>query len=155
MIPLSLDEIAAVVGGSTGAAGRVIVSAPAVLDGRKAEPGGLLNANPDSTRAALDALAAVQARRRIAVLGEMRELGAHSPAEHRAVGRYAAARADLVLAIGSGAQPIADAAGERALALPDNAAAIAWLREHVGEGDVVLVKASRGERLDEVAAALA
>lgn len=112
------------------------------------------NANPDSTRAALDALAAIAARRRIAVLGEMRELGPHSPAEHRAIGRYAAARADLILTIGSAARPIADAAGDRALPLPDNAAAIAWLRGHVGEGDVVLVKASRAGRLDEVAAAL-
>jgi UDP-N-acetylmuramoyl-tripeptide--D-alanyl-D-alanine ligase len=112
------------------------------------------NANPDSTRAALDALAAIQAHRRIAVLGEMRELGTHSPAEHRAVGRYAATRADLILAIGPAARPIADAAGDRALTMPDNAAAIAWLRGHVGAGDVVLVKASRGGRLDEVAAAL-
>jgi len=112
------------------------------------------NANPDSTRAALDALAAIAARRRIAVLGEMRELGAHSPAEHRAIGHYAATRADLIVTIGSAARPIADAAGDRALPLPDNAAAIAWLRGHVGEGDVVLVKASRGGRLDEVAAAL-
>ena len=39
--------------------------------------------------------------------------------------------------------------------VPDNASAIAWLREHLDEGDAVLVKASRGARLDEVAAALA
>ena len=113
------------------------------------------NANPDSTRAALDALAAIQARRRIAVLGEMRELGDHGPAEHRAIGRYAASRADLVVTVGDAARPIADGAGERALALADNAAAVAWLRGNVGDGDVVLVKASRGGRLDEVAAALA
>ncbi|WP_079087087.1 UDP-N-acetylmuramoyl-tripeptide--D-alanyl-D-alanine ligase [Streptomyces silvensis] len=112
------------------------------------------NANPDSTRAALDALAAVAGRRRIAVLGSMLELGADSEAEHRAVGAYAAARADLVAVIGETARPAADAAGERAVAFTDNRAAVAWLSGIVTGGDVVLVKASRGARLDEVAAAL-
>ncbi|RSN31018.1 UDP-N-acetylmuramoyl-tripeptide--D-alanyl-D-alanine ligase, partial [Streptomyces sp. WAC 04229] len=65
------------------------------------------NANPDSARAALDALAAIEGGRRIAVLGTMLELGADSEAEHRAVGAYAAARADVVVAVGEGARPIA------------------------------------------------
>ncbi|GAA2089593.1 UDP-N-acetylmuramoyl-tripeptide--D-alanyl-D-alanine ligase [Streptomyces albiaxialis] len=112
------------------------------------------NANPDATRAALDTLAAIAGRRRIAVLGAMLELGADSEAEHRAVGEYAAARADLVAVVGETARPVADAAGERAVPLTDNRAATAWLRETLTGGDVVLVKASRGARLDEVAAAL-
>jgi UDP-N-acetylmuramoyl-tripeptide--D-alanyl-D-alanine ligase len=112
------------------------------------------NANPDSTRAALDALAAIEGVRRIAVLGEMLELGNESEAEHRAVGAYAASRADIVIAVSTSAQPIADGAGERALAVADNEAAVEWLRGHVTAGDVVLVKASRGAHLDEVAAAL-
>ncbi|MFK8851060.1 UDP-N-acetylmuramoyl-tripeptide--D-alanyl-D-alanine ligase [Streptomyces sp. Ac-502] len=111
------------------------------------------NADPDSTCAALDALAAIEGKRRIAVLGEMLELGEGSEAEHRAVGEYAAARADVVVAVG--ARPLADGAGERAVALADNAAAVQWLRGRLAAGDVVLVKGSRGERLDEVAAALA
>ncbi|WP_329126935.1 UDP-N-acetylmuramoyl-tripeptide--D-alanyl-D-alanine ligase [Streptomyces sp. NBC_01465] len=113
------------------------------------------NANPDSTRAALDALAAIEGGRRIAVLGEMLELGAESVAEHRAVGEYAASRADVVIAVGEGARPIADGAGERAVMLAGNDAAVDWLRDHITAGVVVLVKASRGARLDEVAAALA
>lgn len=112
------------------------------------------NANPDSTRAALDVLAAIEGGRRIAVLGEMRELGADSNAEHHAIGEYAASRADVVIAVGKAAGPIADGAGERAVTLPDNGAVIDWLRARLGAGDVVLVKASRGARLDEVAAAL-
>ncbi|MBB3089123.1 UDP-N-acetylmuramoyl-tripeptide--D-alanyl-D-alanine ligase [Nocardioides albus] len=112
------------------------------------------NANPDSTRAALDALASIDAKRRIAVLGEMLELGEASLAAHHEIGTYAATRADLVLAIGEAAAVIAEGAGEKALALPDNAAAIDWLRTHLRTGDVVLVKASRGARLDQVAAAL-
>ena len=113
------------------------------------------NANPDSTRAALDALAAIAGGRRIAVLGAMLELGDDdSEAEHRGVGTYAAARADVVAAVGEVARPIADGAGEGALVLADNDAAVHWLRDHLTTGDVVLVKASRGARLDEVAAAL-
>jgi UDP-N-acetylmuramoyl-tripeptide--D-alanyl-D-alanine ligase len=113
------------------------------------------NANPDSVRAALDALAAIGGGRRLAVLGEMRELGPGSAALHRAVGAYAAARADVVLAVGPAARPIADGAGARAVTVDDNEAAVAWLRNHLAAGDVVLVKGSRGARLDEVAAALA
>ncbi|MFI1385889.1 UDP-N-acetylmuramoyl-tripeptide--D-alanyl-D-alanine ligase [Embleya sp. NPDC020886] len=113
------------------------------------------NANPESTRAALDALATIEGGRRIAVLGEMLELGAAGGAEHRAVGEYAASRADVVAAVGEAARPIADGAGERAVALTDNAAAVDWLRGRLAADDVVLVKASRGARLDEVAAALA
>ncbi|MGW3495682.1 UDP-N-acetylmuramoyl-tripeptide--D-alanyl-D-alanine ligase [Streptomyces sp. NPDC001020] len=113
------------------------------------------NANPDSTRAALDALAAIEGGRRIAVLGEMLELGDDSEADHRAVGEYAASRADVVAAVGQAARPIADGVGERAVVLADNDAAIDWLRGHLAAGDVVLVKASRGARLDLVAAALA
>lgn len=113
------------------------------------------NANPDSARAALDALAAIEGGRRIAVLGEMLELGDDSEAEHRAVGEYAASRADVVAAVGEAARPIADGAGDRAVALAGNDAAVDWLRGYLAAGDVVLVKASREARLDEVAAALA
>lgn len=112
------------------------------------------NANPDSTRAALDTLATIKASRRIAVLGEMLELGEESEAEHRAIGQYAASRADLVLAVGEVARPIADGAGDSSLTLADNAAAVDWLRVHLTAGDLVLIKASRDAHLDEVAAAL-
>ncbi|MBK3566752.1 UDP-N-acetylmuramoyl-tripeptide--D-alanyl-D-alanine ligase [Streptomyces sp. MBT62] len=112
------------------------------------------NANPDSVRAALDALAAIEGGRRIAVLGEMRELGDDSEAEHRGVGEYAAARADVVVVVGEAARGIAAGAGERAVTLNDKDAAVDWLRCQVGAGDVVLVKASRGARFDEVAAAV-
>ncbi len=113
------------------------------------------NANPDSARAALDALAAIEGVRRIAVLGGMLELGDESDAEHRAVGEYAVSRAHLVVAVGETARLIADGAGARGVALADNDAAVDWLRHNLAPGDVVLVKASREARLDEVAAALA
>ena len=112
------------------------------------------NANPDSTRAAVDALAAIEGRRRIAVLGEMLELGEEGAAEHRAVGEYAATRADVVVAVGEAARSIAAGAGARAVTVADKCGAVDWLHGHLAAGDVVLVKASRGARFDEVAAAL-
>lgn len=112
------------------------------------------NAHTESTLAGLDTLAAIEGVRRIAVLGEMLELGDDSEAEHRVVGEYAAARADVVVVVGEGARAIADGARDRAISLADNDAAVDWLRGHIAAGDVVLVKASRGARLDEVAAAL-
>jgi UDP-N-acetylmuramoyl-tripeptide--D-alanyl-D-alanine ligase len=117
------------------------------------------NANPDSMRAALDALASIGAdpdvRRTVAVLGVMLELGRTSVSEHEAVGAYAAGLGiDRVLVIGEAARGIHDGAGASATFLPDNAAAIAWVRENVTEGDAVLFKASRGARLDEVASSL-
>lgn len=117
------------------------------------------NANPDSVGAALEALVSIAAddssTRTIAVLGEMRELGDAHEAEHRGVGRRAAELGvDRVVVVGEAARGIHEGAGERSVLLADNAAAVAWLTEHVTEGDVVLIKASRGARLDEVAATL-
>lgn len=117
------------------------------------------NANPESMRAALDALATIgadpQVRRTVAVLGEMRELGEASADQHRAVGAYAAERGiDRVLVVGEAARGLHEGAGAVSTLVADNAAAVAWVREQVGEGDAVLFKASRGARLDEVASTL-
>jgi UDP-N-acetylmuramoyl-tripeptide--D-alanyl-D-alanine ligase len=123
------------------------------------------NANPDSMKAALKALAAIgrgrPGDRTIAVLGEMRELGASAMAEHDAVGRLAV-RLDIhqLLVVGEAARPIHLGAtlegswGHESVFVPDNAAAEAWLREHLVPGDVVLFKASNAARLSQVAAAV-
>ena len=113
------------------------------------------NCSPASARSGLDALAAIQGRRRIAVLGEILELGAESEREHHAVGEYAASRADIVLAVGENLGPLAAAAGDRAIAMRDNSATIDWLRANIAANDVVLLKASRGAHLDEIAEGLA
>jgi len=121
------------------------------------------NANPDSVAAALASLVAVgRDRRTVAVLGEMRELGESSAEEHEQVGRLAARLGvDRVLAVGEAARPVHAGAcaegrsgAEEPAHVADNEAALAWLREEVRAGDVVLVKASRGARLDEVAETL-
>jgi UDP-N-acetylmuramoyl-tripeptide--D-alanyl-D-alanine ligase len=115
------------------------------------------NANPLSMRAALDDLALQRpAGRRVAVLGDMLELGPDERALHREVGAHAAAAAvDVLVAVGPlAAEMAATFDGEVHLA-PDAGAAGALVRRLVRPGDLVLVKASRGVRLEAVTEALA
>ncbi len=123
------------------------------------------NANPDSTRAALDTVARmvdvtrtrIPDARLFVVLGDMLELGDQSRNEHVQIGRYAAqSGATLVLAVGAEAQHVvsgASAAGVDAVRLTDKSEAASQLRG-LRPGDVVLVKASRGVGLETVAADL-
>jgi UDP-N-acetylmuramoyl-tripeptide--D-alanyl-D-alanine ligase len=118
------------------------------------------NANPDSTRAALEALAhlAGNGKRGIAVLGYMAELGDLEAQSHEEAGRLAAqSGAAVVVAVGEGAAPVLDGAratggwqGE-AIAVPDPKSAVAELKNRLRPGDVVLVKASKAAGLWEVA----
>jgi UDP-N-acetylmuramoyl-tripeptide--D-alanyl-D-alanine ligase len=111
------------------------------------------NAGPDSMAAALDLLASLPGRR-VAVLGEMLELGDLSDDAHRAVGAHAARAAQLLVAVGPFA-PLyvagARAAGMDAAAIVEAAGrdeAMDRLESLLRPGDVVLVKASRGAELD-------
>jgi len=121
------------------------------------------NANPESMRAAIDALAHIArgGRRGFAVLGHMAELGDITAESHEEAGRLAA-RAGVagLIAVGEQARPVLDGAraqpgwrGE-AIAVPDARAAVAAIRNRLRPGDVVLVKASRAAGLTEVAAGL-
>ena len=121
------------------------------------------NANPESVRAAIDALVAMSGGRRSwVVLGEMLELGAASTARHEEMGRLArSSGVERVVAVGEGARGVHTGAlaagaadGEESLLVPDVAAAVAVLEAQLRPGDVVLVKASRGAGLDRVAEAL-
>jgi len=111
------------------------------------------NASPGSVAAALDLLAGLPGRR-VAVLGEMLELGSASDEAHAAVGSAAAATVDLLVVIGAGAAGIAEGASTagldsaRILRVDDRDAALDALRSRLRPGDVVLVKASRGVALD-------
>jgi UDP-N-acetylmuramoyl-tripeptide--D-alanyl-D-alanine ligase len=111
------------------------------------------NASPGSMRAALELLAGLPGRR-IAVLGEMLELGDATAAGHREVGEVAALVCDLLVVVGPGAAGIGEgaiAAGldpDLVLRAADLEAARAILASELQEGDVVLVKASRGAALD-------
>jgi UDP-N-acetylmuramoyl-tripeptide--D-alanyl-D-alanine ligase len=116
------------------------------------------NANPMSMRAALDELSTVAApggRRRVAVLGDMRELGPDELHFHREIGAYAATRADLLITVGRLAQAMAESFGGESHPAADAAQATEVLRELMHSGDVVLVKASHGVKLQQVVRALA
>jgi UDP-N-acetylmuramoyl-tripeptide--D-alanyl-D-alanine ligase len=103
------------------------------------------NANPMSMRAALDALAAAACRgRRIAVLGDMLELGPTAEQYHREIGAYAGGVADVLVTVGPLAAAMADEFQAEHHHSPDAAAAATLLAEVVRPGDVVLVKASNG-----------
>jgi UDP-N-acetylmuramoyl-tripeptide--D-alanyl-D-alanine ligase len=99
------------------------------------------NANPASMRAALEALVALPAERRVAVLGVMAELGARSVAEHEAVGALARELGVRVIALG-----VREYGGDLVAGLDEAVAALGRL----GPGDAVLVKASRVVGLDRL-----
>ncbi|QSR26097.1 UDP-N-acetylmuramoyl-tripeptide--D-alanyl-D-alanine ligase [Nocardioides aromaticivorans] len=117
------------------------------------------NANPDSMTAALEAVHAIAAatpgRRTVAVLGEMKELGAEHDAGHRAVGTVAAGLGiDVVVVVGEAARGIAETAADgvgEVIVTAGREEAAAWVRQNAGPEDVVLVKASRGAALEWVA----
>ena len=118
------------------------------------------NANPSSMRAALATLAALPARRRIAVLGDMLELGAEEERWHRETGALVPAAADLLVCVG----PRARVFGEGAVAAGMSSSAVrhaASAEEAAGllageltAGDAVLFKASRGIGLGRAVATL-
>jgi UDP-N-acetylmuramoyl-tripeptide--D-alanyl-D-alanine ligase len=116
------------------------------------------NANADSMLAALQTLSDLPcAGRRVAVLGDMAELGSHAESAHREVGAAAARLGiDVVVAIGHFATlTSAGANGARQiLAFPDVEAALPSVRALVRPGDTILAKASRSSRLERVVEAL-
>jgi UDP-N-acetylmuramoyl-tripeptide--D-alanyl-D-alanine ligase len=126
--------------------------------------GGLLindayNANPVSMRAALAHLASrAGGRRRVAVLGDMAELGPGAPAFHREIGEEAARHGvEVLVAVGSIARSYLEGAAGVPLTrwAPDASTAIGSVEEVVEPGDCILVKASRSVGLEAVAEALA
>jgi UDP-N-acetylmuramoyl-tripeptide--D-alanyl-D-alanine ligase len=117
------------------------------------------NAAPASMIAALGILAG-QSGRRVAVLGDMREIGAIEVEEHRRVGAAAAGCADWLITcgergrwIGEGAQD-AGMPGDRIIHCGGLAAAIAAVRQITGAGDHILVKGSRAMAMEQIADAL-
>lgn len=118
------------------------------------------NANPDSTKAALNVLSDLAVnRRQVAVLGSMFELGPREQEGHYETGTAAKA-VDLLVAVGEQAKNIATGALESGLDpekvqwFPDNITAINYLMKSLKPGDVVLVKGSRGMKMEDIVNAL-
>jgi len=146
-----LDDVAMGLAGFTASRARMVAGTSGfrVLDD-------CYNASPASMEAALELLADLDARRRIAILGDMLELGPSAPELHRAVGEEAGEIGlDLLIAVGELGRCIAE--GAREVMSPEavrwacsNDEAAAWALEALGPGDVVLVKASRAMAFERI-----
>jgi len=112
------------------------------------------NAAPQSTLAALEVLEKIQARRKLAALGDMLELGEAAEEGHREVGKKAAKVADILFAIGDKAKFIADEAIQSGLdknnvfCYNSSFEAKIPIQKALKEGDVILIKGSQGARME-------
>jgi UDP-N-acetylmuramoyl-tripeptide--D-alanyl-D-alanine ligase len=110
------------------------------------------NSNPKALQAMVDALAAMPASRRIVVAGEMLELGPGAIQMHRQAGKHIAEKKiHILLGVRGLAQPMVEAArlaGMRAEFVDSPEEAGEWLAQETRDGDVVLLKASRGVKLE-------
>lgn len=118
------------------------------------------NASPLSMVNAIETVHKFPAARKVAVLGDMLEIGTYSLAAHERVGEQASKTFDLVICVGSHAKIIAEAARKRGmkkscvLEYDDAEAAMGELPNLIKKGDLVLIKGSRAIHLDKVADAL-
>lgn len=111
------------------------------------------NAAPDAMRSALDTLRELPARRKIAVLGDMLEIGKYTEQVHRAVGDQASSFVDLLFTVGPRAKFIADEARShgcvQVFSFDDATPAGKALEPVIREGDLILVKGSQGMRMEK------
>jgi UDP-N-acetylmuramoyl-tripeptide--D-alanyl-D-alanine ligase len=110
------------------------------------------NSNPKALEAMVDALAAMNARRRIVVAGEMLELGPAGEEMHRRAGEHISEKKiDVLIGVRGLAQAMvgaAEQAGARAEFVASSEEAGEWLAREARDGDVILLKASRGVKLE-------
>lgn len=141
------------------AVGALATLAPADKRGQVVQLGNITvindcyNSNPKALHAMVDALAAMKAGRRIVVAGEMLELGPAAEEMHRAAGRHIAEKKiDVLVGVRGLAQAVVDGARQAGaaaefVATPEEAGE--WLARETHDGDVVLLKASRGVKLEK------
>ena len=117
------------------------------------------NSSPESALAALNLLDEMSGRK-VAVLGDMLELGPYEKQGHEMVGDRAAEVCDELVAVGELAKMIADSASQAGMLasavlwMPTVPEAIEVLRKELREGDVVLIKGSRGMHMERIVTAL-
>jgi len=115
------------------------------------------NASPDSMRAAIDMLDGMKCGgKKIAVLGNMSELGEGGAGYHREIGEYFSnSNIDMLITVGDLAKNIAEAAGDKEKVSFDTAAnALEFIKNNIENHDIILIKASRIMKLDELASSL-
>lgn len=118
------------------------------------------NASPESMLASLNLLSELGGKRKIAVLGDMLELGQYERQGHEMVGLRAAQVSDILITLGERAHMYADAArragmkASRILEFEQNEQVLAWLHHNLSSDDTVLLKGSHGLRMDHITAAL-
>ena len=111
------------------------------------------NASPDSMRAALKVLLSLEAKRRVAILGDMLEMGDFAPEAHSGVGKAAADCADVVICAGESSKHTAESAkscGKEVHWFGTTTEASEFAKGFVKCGDAVLIKASRGMHFEEI-----
>ena len=112
------------------------------------------NGNPDANRAAIRSLEGFEGRR-VCIMGDMKEMGPESPQMHFDLGRFAGSHGvDLLLSTGGFAPELCAGAGEIGHCFESKEALIAALPGLLREGDVILVKASRSCRFEDIVAAI-
>jgi UDP-N-acetylmuramoyl-tripeptide--D-alanyl-D-alanine ligase len=118
------------------------------------------NASPESMLAALNLLSEIGSKRKVAVLGDMLELGPYEQQAHQIVGLRAAQVADVLVTLGTRAHMYAEAARRagmkpaRILEFDDGAGVIEWLQGNLTSTDAALLKGSHGLRMDRIVGAL-
>ncbi len=118
------------------------------------------NASPESMLASLNLLSELESQRKIAVLGDMLELGPYERQGHEMVGLRAAQLVDVLVTLGPRAHIYADAARRAGMKTPaifefeESAEAIEWLHTNLSRNDAALIKGSHGLRMDRIIAAL-
>jgi UDP-N-acetylmuramoyl-tripeptide--D-alanyl-D-alanine ligase len=115
------------------------------------------NSSPQSVRAALSVLEEIEGSRKIAVLGDMLELGEWAKSSHTEIGRFAADMLlDYIITVGPAAANIVKGAiesgfsSERAASFENNTDALNYLLAILQKGDAVLIKGSRGMKMEEI-----
>ena len=113
------------------------------------------NASPASTRLALETLRDLPGLRKIAMLGDMLELGEHTIPAHQNIGTLAASCADILVCVGSRAKFIADSAANQMsknniFTFDVSTGAIKKVRELVEKGELILIKGSQGMRMEKI-----